>query len=192
LIKGYLKYNLLCLIACAGIAVSGETAVEPAQSIPLFLKIITYDANFVPEKYDNIRVYTIYDSSIPLSYKQFLDAEEFFKGRPQLVVSGVHILHQPIPLDQVDSIFKQASDSEYRALLVTNIGQEKINRLSKKTQLFGVKSFSLCPDYVPQGLSIGVRPEEESKTILVNLRSSRLEGSNFSAHLLKICEIYKE
>jgi len=192
MILGHIKYSLLCLIAWAGIVGGGETAVDPAMSIPLFLKIITYDANFVPDEYNDVTIYILYDGSISRSYKQFLEAEEYFKERPKLVVSGLSIRKQSISLNLVDSIFNQASGPTYRVLLVTDIGKEKIKDLARKTQNSMIRSFSLCPDYISEGLAVGVRPDQETKTILVNIKSARQEGSNYSAHLLKICDVYKD
>ncbi len=135
-------------------------------------------------------IYILYDTSRPRSYEQFLKAEKFFSDNKSLAVKGVKIKSKPILYSQIDSAFETTSSSVYNIILVTDIGEARIDGITGKTQSSKVRSFTFCPDYVPLGIAISVDPERQSKSIVVNLESSKREGSKIGAHLLKMCEIF--
>jgi hypothetical protein len=45
------------------------------------------------------------------------------------------------------------------------------------------------PDYIYNGISVGIDIKGEKPEILINLKSSKLEGADFSSQLLKISTI---
>jgi len=181
---------LLLLLVTAVVAWGGDVVVDPGLSIPLFLKIITYDENFDAKTIETVRIYTVYDQKTARSYEQLTKTEEFFKKNQDLTVEGVRVQLYSLTLDRIDSILENTSKAEYRMLIVTEIGREKARILAEKTKAVDVRSFALDPSYIPLGLAVTVRTGRTSNAILVNLEASRQEGSRFGAHLLKMCEIY--
>lgn len=191
MVQGTLKYSLLILLFAVGAMGKQDDAIDPNLGIPLFLKIVTYDENFDPEEVEAVNIFIVYDRGRVHSYEQYRRAEEFFKKNPGLLVNGVAVRHLAVTYDEITSTLEAADDSQYHLLVVTDIGGDRIAPLSRKTQTHHVRSFSLDPDYVAQGLSVGIRVQKKGQLIVVNLESSRQEGSRFSAHLLKLCEIVR-
>lgn len=182
---------LLLFVITAVAALGGGDIVNPSLGIPVFLKILTYDENFDAKTLETVDIYVVYDQKIVRSYEQLAETEEFFRKNRDLTVDGVKTQLHPVPFDQIDSILKKVSTTDYGMLIVTEIGEQRARVLAEKTRANGIRSFALDPAYIPLGLSITVRTERKSKPILVNLEASRQEGSRFGAHLLKMCEIYE-
>lgn len=189
MVRGTLKYCLLMLLFAVGAIGKQDATIDPNLGIPLFLKIVTYDENFDPEAFEAVNICIVYDRGRVHSYEQYLKAEKFFKKNPDLKVNGIAVRHHAVTYDEIGSTLEAMDDLQYHLLLVTNIGNERIAPLSRKIQAHHVRSFALDPAYVPSGLSVGIKVKKKGQLIVVNLNSSRLEGSKFSAHLLKLCEI---
>jgi hypothetical protein len=183
--------SLLLLAVVAVAALGGGDIVDPSLGIPVFLKILTYDANFDAKKSETVDIYVVYDQKTARSYEQLAETEKFFRKNRGLTVDGVKTKLRAVPFDQLDSSLKDVSTADYSMLIVTEIGEERARVVAGKTRAKGIRSFALDPAYIPLGLSITVRTERKNKPILVNLEASRQEGSRFSAHLLKMCEIYE-
>lgn len=189
MVRGSLKYSLLILLLAVGVIGKHDATIDPNLGIPLFLKIITYDENFDPKAFEAVNICIVYDRGRVHSYEQYRQAEAFFKENSGLKVNGIAVRHFAVTYDEIASTLEAMDSLQYHLLLVTDIGDDRIAPLSKKTQANHVRSFSLDPAYVPSGLSVSVKVKKKGQLIVVNLESSRLEGSNFSAHLLKLCEI---
>lgn len=170
--------------------VRAEHAADPQVVIPLFLKILTYDDNFRQDELRAINLIVVYDRDVVQSYREFSQINEYLKDHPNLVVSGVILTHVAMSLESFDTLSPPDDPDDYNILLVTSVGRDKIKHLSERTRKYKMRSFSLQPDYVQRGLAVGVDPQRKSKTILVNREAALQEGSKFSAHLLKMCEIF--
>lgn len=179
------------LIPATGL-LAGERTVDPKLSVPLFLKIITYDTNFKPEQFKKVELHLLYDKSDAVSYNQLQQIEDYFRDHPNLKISEVEIGLHVVNHDEIDAALDQLSYQNYNVLIATNMANVAFDALASKLRQQSVRSFSLNPDHVTLGLAVSVRAGEKNNAILVNLDASRDEGSRFSAHLLKMCEIFKE
>ncbi len=189
MIRGVAKYILLLLVVSVGVLGKHGTAIDPDLGIPLFLKVITYDENFDPEKIDAVNISIVYDRAQVQSYEQLRRIESYLKENSGLMVSGVAVTYQSVPSDEIDSALATLDDSQYNLMIVTSVGSDRVASLSSKAQIHLVRTFSLDPEYVALGISVGVKVRKKGQLIMVNLDSSRREGSQFSAHLLRLCEI---
>jgi len=191
MISGAIKYILTLIIITAGILGDQNGLIEPELGIPLFLKIITYDENFEPDNINAVKIWIVYDHALEQSYEQLRGIKKYFKANPGLTVCGVTVEYYAVTYDSIAAAWQTLDTSQYHLMIATCIGNDKAVYLASLAQTYHVRSFTLNPDYVPLGLSIGVKIKSVGQLILVNLDSSRREGSRFSAHLLKLCEIVK-
>ncbi len=168
-----------------------DSGIKVSAAIPLFLKIITYDANFKPDSIESIRIHVVYDPSLPESMKQMQQSRDYFKGNSGLKVSGLEVEYHLIKTSQIDNTFESQDTKCYDLLIVTHIGDDGIGRLVKKVRGKGIHTFAFDPEHVPFGLTVGIRDHQTKNPILVNLDQAKAENSQFTAHLLKMCEIYE-
>lgn len=180
---------LIVWVMVSGSAMAGDQVVDPKIGLPLFLKIITYDDNFRHDDLKAVRVHVVYDKRLAQSFAQFREIETYCREKTDVLVQGLPLELVPLPVTMLDSALKHISPEYYNLLLVTSVGDHSARELLRSTQERGLRSFALDPEYVALGLAVGVRPNKNKPSIVVNLESSRKEGSKFSAHLLKLCEI---
>jgi len=173
----------------AGPGDAASQVIDPDVGLPLFLKIITYDDDFHRDGIKAVRIYVVYDHRIAESYSQYRGIEAFQRENEKLRVKRLPVEFIPVPVDGLDRPLEMVSSDHYNLMLVTSVGDLQARALSDIAQSYGMHSFALDPEYVALGLTVGVRPNRDRPSIIINLESSRKEGSKFSAHLLKMCEI---
>lgn len=183
----------LCLLFLFSGVVAGEDIdISPSKGIPLFLKIITYDENFNSANFELIKIFVLYDRRIGESYEQYLEVRQYFKDNPGVNVDGVPIKLQEVQVNSINDIASQISKSDYNLLVVTELKEDKVLSVAEFARSNGLHSYSLKASFVPLGIAIGIIAGKNSSSIQVNVQSSRLEGSKYSARLLKMCNIYEE
>jgi hypothetical protein len=170
---------------------AGEKIVDPDLAIPVYLKIITYDNSFDAKKLKTIQVFLLYDQSNAKSYSQMLDVDEYFRTNRDLQVSGVDVEFHPLQYDKLDSACRKVLPTDYAILIVSDFDGEKIKRAIPRARDCGLRTFTLDPDLVALGFAVSVKPDKKKNAIVINLEQARREGSQFGAHLLKMCEIYE-
>ena len=187
-----LTTSLILTLACPIALMGGDNYIRPDVGLPLFLKIITYDESFASGIYDKITIYVLYDRSISESYQHYLEVEEYFRIHSDINVDGVPVQMRGIQIKSLETIKTGISSEEYNLLLVTVINKQQIKTVTDFARSARMHSYSLNAEHVPLGITIGVKPDTHSGAIMVNLMSSRLEGSKYSARLLKMCEVIEE
>jgi hypothetical protein len=50
-------------------------------------------------------------------------------------------------------------------------------------------TFSGVPEYVEEGISVGIDVKNNKPLIVINIKSAKLEGIDFNSQLLKIAKI---
>lgn len=181
----------ICSFALLGLMSSGNAAVDIKTEIPLFLKIITYDDNFNPDGIDKINIFVVYEQKHAASYKQFIVIKKFFENNSKLKIKNVPVKFYSVSFDKIDATFKTVLNSGYNVLFTTDFDNDKIKELVIIKNRYKLRTFSFNPEHIQLGLAVSVRAYKKNP-IIVNIEQAQFEGSNFSAHLLKMCEIYKK
>ena len=177
---------------CPAVLSGEDNIIQPKVGLPLFLKIITYDESFNAGSFERITIYVVYDRSNSLSYEDYLEVDEFFRVHPDINVDGIQVRVRGVQLKSIREINDQISDRDYNLLLVTNVNAKQVEAIAGFARGSRLHSYSLNADFVPMGITIGVQPDNQNGSIKVNLLSAKLEGSKYSARLLKMCEIIEE
>jgi len=189
MLRGSVKYIVAaCLISLGARGHQGPT-VDAELVLPIFLKIITYDENFEPGSIDTVDICTVYDRAVTRSYDQLRQIERYLADNSGLTIAGVAVRHRVVSCDSLETALANIKDDEYHLMIITSVGSDRIATLVKEARDHDVRTFSLDPAYVELGITIGIKAQTKGQLILVNLDSSREEGSRFSAHLLRLCQI---
>jgi len=161
-----------------------EMAVPAADQVPLLLKILTYDRNLGAKAGAELAIGIVYDPTDRDSREATTDlGSALFKYQGK-TVSQLPIKYYTIEYTNnavLESFVKQKGISVLylapgNARNLTNILQ--LSRDLHLTTLTGV------PDYVRKGASVGLARTQDKTEILINLKSTRAEGSEFTASLL--------
>jgi len=169
----------------------GKVTVKFDLALPLFLKVASYDDSFQGGKqFDSVKVYVLYDPAQAVSCRQTQEAEKYFRENSQLKVLGTPCGYQALPLADADSVLNSVGQRNYSILVVTSLAYEKVKPLLQAIERMKVRTFAIDSEQVKEGLAVGLKVDDKATTIIVNMEAAKLEGSKFSAHLLKICELY--
>jgi len=171
------------LIWCQDIQVPVE------QQVPLLIKILNFDRNLRRNANKQIVFAILYQKM----YRKSLDVKNEFEQtiskysltkidtfQIKFIVIDVNEdsdLASVIARNQVNMIY-------LAPVKATNIGD--ITTISRQKQ---ITSMTGVPEYVNEGISIGVGVKGDKPQILINLNSAKAEGINFNSQLLKLAKI---
>jgi hypothetical protein len=72
---------------------------------------------------------------------------------------------------------------------LTPVRAVDVRRLAQSLGAAGILSVTGVPDYVGQGIAVGVGRRGDRPRIMVDLAAARAAGSEFAAQLLKLAEV---
>jgi len=119
-------------------------------------------------------------------------AEEYFRSNKKIRVANKNVVFSPVAFGNLNTSLNNISDSSYNILIVTELEENQLDFIMKKSIELQIGSFSFNPEHIELGFSVSIKLHDQRTRIVINLESSKREGSEFSAHLLKICDIYQD
>jgi hypothetical protein len=171
---------------------TSEIMPVPAElQVPLILKILTYDRNFQSKAQTELRVGIVFMSGNPASLKAKNDIVEVFRGFSDKTVRKLAIRHSAVEYVSDSQVEEAARSNQFNIFYVApgNAGNlETLLRISQARQIITTTG---VPAYVDKGIAVGVGVEQDKPHILINLASSKAEGSEFDASLLRIARVVR-
>ena len=183
---------LLCILV-PGYAGAGEKdAVAPGLALPLFLKIITYDQQFSKDSINGISIYLVYDKSITKSYEQMKGSHDYHHSHKSLSVGQLPVNFYYISAAALEDSLKNEAADKYRMVVFTNIKQKDLKEAVTACKNNKAASFALDPSMLDDGVSVSIIIFDGKARILVDVESANSEGTQYSAHLLKVSKVHKD
>ena len=195
--RSVLRKSLAALVASLlaftlNTGVARGDGIDPGlrQDVALMLRILAYDRNLDSRVKDGVVVVTIYDEENESSAEEARAIAETLRAFQETTqIAGHALTSRSIPFHS------GALEADYlESLGATAIylcgglegAFEELSELSRESDAL---SFTTREDAVRAGVAVGIVPKGESRGILVNLPSSRLEGANLDAALLRHAEV---
>ncbi len=164
-----------------------------AQEVPLkiqvtlFMKILKYERNLTSSDLTEAKIGVLYSSQNRESIDIKDDFIAEFKELKSTKVNEITI--QTEALNGLNSLNQAIADESIKILYITPGFKGNIAAIIAKTQANGILTFSGDKDYVEEGVSVGIGLQDRKPKIFINLESSRQEGADFAANLLKLAEV---
>lgn len=164
----------------------------PVQiQVPMLLKILTFDRNLEKRSGKKFTIGIIYQSK----YRESFEAKDkFIESIDKISIKKI----KDIPIELV-SIDVDSSDLEHSilknevdGLYIAPLRAFDIKRILKISQDRKIISMTGVVEQVNSGISIGIGSKGDKPLIIINLRSAKLEGIDFSSQLLKLAKITGE
>jgi hypothetical protein len=157
--------------------------------VALLLKILTYDRSFQYKAKSGVSIGVVY---VPGSPESVRVKDDISKTLGQL--AGRTIKNLPIKFTVIEYTNPAAVDKALRAhgvnvIYVAPGNSDSLEQILKLSHTYGMTTATGVPDYVKRGVAIGIGVKQDKPQILINLPSSRSEGSEFDASLLRIAEV---
>ena len=166
-----------------------QEAVPEEIQVPIFLKILTYDRSLGGRVKDTIHIGVLYFPDNERSKKNKDAITENLKLNKDKTINGVPFSFIEIEFSTQKALDEVAKEKRINVLYITDDGPNMLKGISQITQSRKILTITGRVDYVNQGISVGLGVKEKKPQIVINLPSARAEGSDFSANLLKVCEV---
>jgi uncharacterized protein DUF4154 len=188
--RSLLSVALVALLAVPATAAEAMPFTADAQ-VPLLLKVLTYDRSFAVKAKSALNIGIVYMASDPQSVKAKDDIVKTLQAFSDRTIKNVPIKFQPIEYRGRASL-ETAVRSGVNVFYIAPGTADAIDEVLKVSHRSGVTTATGVPEFVNRGVAIGIGMKADKKPdILINLSSSRSEGSEFDASLLRIANIVK-
>ena len=68
----------------------------------------------------------------------------------------------------------------------------EVRKIAEISRLNGIKTITGVPEYVSDGLGVGIGLLKQRPLIIINLKAARAEGSEFRSQLLKLSRVIED
>jgi len=180
---------LLCVLLSAPRALSAqEMEIPVAVQVPLFLKVISFDRQLRARGGQTEYVVSIaYQSGNRASVDARDEVVRSLKAdRPTVLGLPIRIVTVDLDHESLADCLKTHAAS---LLYITPLRAVDVAALVTTANVAGVTTVTGVPQYVAQGVAVGVRLQRDRPRILINLQGARLQGADFAAELLKLADV---
>jgi hypothetical protein len=181
--------GLLVLLHPRPAAAAEPMPLSADLQVPLILKVLTYDRHFEAKAGRELFVGVVYDQADPDSLKAASSIFETLLRFSGKTIKRLPIRQQLVPVANLTRIVPAMGIS---VLYVAPGNARNLAALTRFSQENHVTTVTGVPDYVRQGVALGIDVAQDRPQILINLASSKAEGSEFDASLLRISTIVKK
>jgi hypothetical protein len=188
-----LRPAVLAVVLAIAVPAAAQTMPMPVDiQLPLFLKILTYDRSFEYKARSAITIGIAYLPGDPASVKA---KDEMVANLGRLAgrtIKNLPIKHVVLEFRDPASFDKAVKAGKVNVLYVAPGLGDQLPLLVKMSRSYAITTATGVPEFVQRGIAVGIGMKADKKPdILINLPSSRSEGSEFDASLLRIATVVK-
>jgi hypothetical protein len=179
---------LLCLLPLT--VVAEEMPVPAKLQVPLILKILTFDRNFEQRVGPALRIGIIYTSQDPASHRAKEEIARTLDYYTTKTIKKLPITYISLEYQTEQAVQEAVKTEHINVLYVVPGNADHLQKLLNISQANRITTVTGVPTYVKEGVAVGIGVEKNQKPrILINLRSSKSEGSAFDANLLRLATV---
>jgi hypothetical protein len=184
--------TVLAILLCAR-AGGTEPMPFPADvQITLLLKILTYDRSFQAKAKSAVTIGVVYVAADPESVKAKDEILNTLKLVADRTIKNVPIRAVALEYRDPAGLGKLVQKAGINVFYIAPGNADSLRELLRVSHTQGITTATGVPEYVQRGVAIGIGIKADKKPdILINLPSSRQEGSEFDASLLRIANVVK-
>lgn len=194
-------FRMLCLISLVAIvslygpssprAQSSKMAVPEWNQMMIFLKVLTYDRVLQDELIEAIQIGVLYRPGNGKSEENKNRIVDFLEENATKTINGRPFIYSVIPYLSADQLAVDLAQQETRILYVTLGHDDCLGDIAAQTRTRKILTITGVPDYAVSWLSVSLKLRGSSPQIVVNLTASKAEQHEFSANLLRLCEVIR-
>ena len=183
---------LFASILCTSAAGTEPMSFPPDVQITLLLKILTYDRSFAVKAKSQVMIGVVYVAGDAESVKAKDDILKTLQLVSDRTIKGVPIKAVALEYKDPKSLAETVRSQGINVFYIAPGNANTLTELLRMSHTRGITTATGVPEYVQRGVAIGIGKKADQKPdILINLPSSRQEGSEFDASLLRIANIVK-
>ena len=175
-----LMWVLLAAVFIA--ATESASALVPVEvQLVLFTKIWRLDRNF--DSAGVVTVVIVYQAG----YRDSVLVKDDFVatvGRLKLPIRCI-----PLEVGSGELLRKGLSEIRAAVVYVTPLRSVDVAEIARISRGRGLRTITGVPEYVEEGIAVGIGERKDRPLIIINLQGARAEGSDFSSQLLSLARI---
>ena len=180
-----LSAGLLLATACH----AQEMAVPLEQQIPLLLKTISFDRNLRSRSGERIVLGILYQQRVRSSLEVKDKILEMLENEATQTIDGMPIQCVAIDLGSTDDLSSTIRNKHINLLYVAPVRAHDMATFASTARLLQIPTLTGVPEYVEDGLAVGIGARGEKPCIVINLNAARSEGADFDSHLLNLAKV---
>ena len=188
-----LRPAILASLLALAVPAAAQTMPMPVDiQLPLFLKILTYDRSFQYKARSAITIGIVYLPGDAASVKAKDEMVANLERLGDRTIKNLPIRHVVLEFKDVPSLDRAVKAGKVNVLYVAPGMGDQLPALLKMSRTYAITTATGVPEFVQRGIAVGIGMKADKKPdILINLPSSRSEGSEFDASLLRIATVVK-
>lgn len=166
-----------------------EMALPVEKQVELLLTILPYDRNLGAKAGSELAIGIVYDPSDRDSTKATTDfgtALFQYRGKTVKQLPVKYYTIEYVNPAELERFVKQKGIS---VLYIAPGNARNLTSILQLSQDLHLTTLTGVPDYVRRGAAVGVAVAQDRPQILINLKTTRAEGSDFEARLLRLATI---
>jgi hypothetical protein len=184
-IRGWLRS--VCLVAAILFAVpvhAQDVALPEEQQLSLYARVLPFDRNLMERAEDEIVIGVLYQSGFRASVR----AKDAIMGAAHLLatVGGVPTRFVPIEASSAAVLQAALEEKDVHLLYVTPVRSLDLAALVALCESHRLPSITGVPEYVDQGVAVGIGERGGRPDILLNKDAADAAGMDFDSRLLQL------
>ncbi len=183
-------YILISILLSCGFAFTQEMPVPVEIQIPLFKKILTFDRNLKTRAGNDVVIGVLFQKGFKLS----ADVKNEFISvatRTQDSIDGLPVHIVALEYSDEPNLKNNLSKHNIDILYITPMRAIDFKMVTQLSQVHKILTITGVPQYVEDGISIGLDIKADKPQIIINLQSTKAEGADFSSKLLNLAKVIK-
>lgn len=180
-----MKFILILSLIFFKVTVPQDVPMEIQYT--LLLKIITFDKEFHKKFNDKVVIGIVYQGNFKNSVNQKNELVEIIKEK-NFLVEGKKVEYQLLDISG-NNISDLITGSKAKIIFVLPLKGINIKDIPEITKKEKILSFTGIPEYIKNGIAVGIDIKEGKPSIVINLGTSKREGTEFNSQLLKLSEV---
>jgi hypothetical protein len=164
-------------------------AMPAVTQFPLFAKILSYDRQLTRRANGEIVVGILYQSR----FRPSLNAGEMVLSAIQhgsvRTISGIPVRAVLVDISGGEEVAEAIASSGANVLYVTPLRTVDVGDIHTVTKRMHLVSMTGVPEYVGEGIALGIDLRDDQPLILINIRAAMEEGADLSSQVLKVAKI---
>jgi hypothetical protein len=166
-----------------------DMALPVSTQVPLLLKILTYDRNLGAKAGSELAIGIVYDPSDRDSAKATTDLGSALFQYQGKTVKQLPIKYYTIEYTTTADLERFVKQKGISVLYIAPGNTRNLANILQVSQDLHLTTLTGVPDYVRRGAAVGLAQGADRPQILVNLQTTRNEGSEFDASFLRLATI---
>lgn len=181
------------LLLLLPLSTTAQDMPVPAHiQVPIILKILSFDRNFTQKMASGLRIAIVYTPQDPVSHQAQRDVARALDQYAAVTIKKRPITYTSLAYRTAQRLDEIAADDNINVFYITPGNTAHLQALLRVSQTHQITTVTGVPDYVKQGVAVGVGVKKNRKPrLLINLPASKSEGSAFDANVLRLATVLK-